>query len=111
MTQNNNEVPALVGQATPEQIAAWKMSHPLGIYQVANAEGYVGYFKNPSRKEVACALSKITADDAVAHLEDLARITFIGGSPMMLDNDSYLLGAMDVISRKVGGVQATLVNL
>ena len=42
------EEKTLVGQATPEQIEAWKKQHG-NVYTVV-VDGSIGYLKKPSRK-------------------------------------------------------------
>jgi hypothetical protein len=104
----------IIGQATPEQIAAWKKSHADGIYQVSsekNGEAHVGYFKNPNRADVNCALSKAQDKDPLAVIEDFAVLTFIGGSELLLKDNQMSLGLYSELRPKMNGIPAKLVNL
>ncbi len=101
---------ALTGQATPMQIAEWKNKHKYGIYAI-ETEGHVAYFKNPGRNELNCAMSKADKDKALAMFEELALITFIGGSEEILNNDQLFIGACQELRVKLEGKKAILVNL
>ena len=98
-----------IGEATEQQIEAWKKEHKLGIYQVVSENGHVSYFKNPSRHDVNAALS--SNKSVLDPIEELVRSTCIGGSKEMLENDTILLGVMNAVKSKIDGMQATLVNL
>jgi hypothetical protein len=100
----------LKGQATAEQIKEWNGKYPGGIYAVEFDE-HVGYFKNPDRAEVNCALTKSDAKKPLAVLEDLANMTFIGGSDEVLKNDTLFLGVCNSIKNKMDGPTGRLVNL
>ncbi len=100
----------LIGQATPEQIEAWKKQYTGGIYGVA-VDGYIGYFKNPSRKELNYAMSKADKDAALEMFEQLAEVTFIGGSEAVIKNDELFLGLVQELKVKMDGKKAQLVNL
>ncbi len=103
-----NEV--LTGQATDEQIKEWKAKHKYGIYAVTIGD-HVGYFKNPNRQEINCALSKADKDNALAVFEMLASTTFIGGSEELLKDDQMFIGLSNEIKVKLDGTKAKLVNL
>lgn len=100
----------LHGQAPLEQIASWKSKYKSGIYSL-EVEGHIGYFKNPGRNEVNCAMSKLDKERALAVYEELANITFIGGSEEILLNDQMFIGVCHEIKTKLEGKKATLVNL
>ncbi len=100
----------LKGQATAEQIKEWKGKYPDGIYAVEFDE-HVGYFKNPERAEVNCALTKADKKKPLAVVEDFASLTFIGGSEDVLKNETLFLGVCDAIKEKMYGVKGKLVNL
>ena len=101
----------LVGQATPEQIAAWKAQYKMGIYSLTDDDGlHVGYFKNPSRQEVNCALASANKTP-LGPAEELAKLTFIGGSEALLNDDAMSLGTTEYINKKMNGVKLRMVNL
>jgi hypothetical protein len=100
----------LIGQATDEQVKEWKVKHKYGIYAVT-IEGHIGYFKNPDRHEINCALSKADKDNALAVFEMLAGVTFLGGSEELLKDDQMFIGLSNEIKVKLDGKKASLVNL
>ncbi len=100
----------LIGIAEAAQIAAWKQSHPIGIYGL-EVDGHIGYFKNPNRSEMNMAMSKADPDAALDMYEELAKVTFIGGSEEILKDDAMFLGVMRQIKTKMEGKKAILVNL
>jgi len=105
-----NEQILLSGQATDAQIAEWKAKYKYGIYAV-EVEGHVGYFKNPGRNELNCAMSKADRDKALNIFEELASITFIGGSKEILEDDQMFIGVSQELKIKLDGKKAKLVNL
>lgn len=100
----------LIGQATQEQIDAWKKANPLGIYALISG-GHIGYFKNPSRQELNCAMSKADTSAPLDMYEELATLTFIDGSRELLDNDNKFIGIATQMKQKFEGEKAELVNL
>ena len=100
----------LKGQASDTQIAEWKTKHKYGIYAV-EVDGHIAYFKNPGRNELNCAMSKADRDKALDIFEELANITFIGGSEDVLKDDQMFIGVSQELKIKLDGKKATLVNL
>lgn len=98
------------GQATDSQIVEWKAKYKYGIYAV-EVDGHVGYFKNPGRNELNCAMSKADRDKALDIFEELASITFIGGSEEILKDDQMFIGVSQELKVKLDGKKAKLVNL
>ena len=101
---------APIGQATETQVAEWKTKYKYGIYAVEEA-GHVGYFKNPGRHELNCAMSKADRERALAIFEELANVTFIGGSEEILRDDQMFIGLSQELKGKLEGKKAKLVNL
>ena len=108
----NNELQTtiLTGQATDEQISIWKQQHKYGIFAL-EVDGHIGYFKNPGRAEINCAMSKADRSKALDVFEELANITFIGGSEELLTNDQMFIGISQELKVKLEGKKALLVNL
>jgi len=104
------ETTQLIGQQTDEQIQNWKLQNKQGIYSI-EAEGHIGYFKNPNRHEMNCTMSKASMDAALDMYEELARLTFLGGSEDLLNDDQMFFGLVQQIKVKMEGKKATLVNL
>lgn len=105
-----NETPILTGQVSDEQIKEWKAKHKYGIYAVT-IDDHIGYFKNPNRPDINCALSKADRENALSIFETLASITFLGGSEDLLKDDQMFIGLSNEIKAKLDGKKATLVNL
>ena len=104
------ETTTLTGQVSDTQIADWKAKHKYGIYAI-EVDGHIGYFKNPGRNELNCAMSKADRDRALDIFEELANITFIGGSEELLKDDQMFIGVSQELKVKLDGKKATLVNL
>ena len=100
----------LIGQASEDQINEWKRKYKTGIYSV-EVDGHIGYFKNPGRNELNCAMSKADREKALDIFEELANITFIGGSEEILKDDQMFIGVSQELKVKLEGKKAILVNL
>jgi hypothetical protein len=100
----------LTGQVTDAQIAEWTAKHKYGIYAL-QVDGHIAYFKNPGRNELNCAMAKADKDKALDIFEELAAITFIGGSEEIIKDDQMFIGISQELKVKLEGKKATLVNL
>ena|ERR1044072_197168 len=100
----------LIGQQTEEQVQKWKQQNKQGIYSI-EADGHIAYFKNPNRHEMNCTMSKASLDAALNMYEELAKLTFLGGSEELLSDDQMFFGLVQEIKVKMEGKRATLVNL
>ncbi|PQJ09497.1 hypothetical protein CJD36_019855 [Flavipsychrobacter stenotrophus] len=100
----------LIGVATEDQIKEWKAKYKYGIYALS-VDGHIAYFKNPGRNELNCAMSKADRDKALHVFEELATLTFIGGSNEILTDDQMFIGISQELKVKLEGKKATLVNL
>lgn len=104
------ETKTMKGQVSLSQIDEWKQKYPYGIYAV-EVDGHVAYFKNPGRHELNCALTKADKEKALAVFEELANITYIGGSEEVLKDDQMFIGICLELKVKLDGKKARLVNL
>jgi hypothetical protein len=100
----------LIGQVTNEVIAEWKAKYKYGIYAL-EVDGHIGYFKNPDRNELNFAMSRIDSDKVLNVFEELANVTFIGGSREILEDDQMFIGISQELKIKLEGKKAKLVNL
>ena len=107
MKQESN---ILTGQASDAQISEWKSKYKYGIYAI-EVDNHIAYFKNPGRNELNCAMSKADRDKALDIFEELANITFIGGSEEILKDDQMFIGVSQELKVKLDGKKAKLVNL
>ncbi|MBX2904993.1 MAG: hypothetical protein KF744_03085 [Taibaiella sp.] len=100
----------IIGQVPESQIADWKSKNKSGIYAL-EVDSHVAYFKNPSRSELNCAMSKTSNERVLDVFEELANLTFLGGSEAVLKDDQMFLGICHELRVKMDGKKATLVNL
>lgn len=106
----DNNTKLLVGSVSPKKTEEWKLKYKAGIYAI-EVDGHIAYFKNPNRHELNCAMSKADRDNTLAIYEELANLTFIGGSEAVLTDDQMFLGICQELHLKLEGKKATLVNL
>lgn len=106
----NNETQKLAGMATGEQLKEWKAKYRYGIYAI-EVDGHIAYFKNPDRNELNCAMRKADREKALDVFEELASLTFIGGSDEVLKDDQMFIGISQELKVKLEGKKAQLVNL
>lgn len=100
----------LTGQVAETQVVEWKARYKCGIYAL-EVDGHIAYFKNPGRHELNCAMSKASNERALDVYEELANLTFLGGSEEMLHDDQMFIGICHELRAKLDGKKATLVNL
>ncbi len=105
-----NSTQTLVGQESQETIDQWKTKYRQGIYAL-EVDGHIVYFKNPSRHEINCAMSKADRERALDVFEELAKLTFLGGSEEVLSDDQMFVGVCQEMKVKLEGKRAKLVNL
>jgi len=100
----------LTGQATDEQIAAWKKANPQGIYSLTSGNSIL-YFKRPSWEEVDCAMSKVDKEHPLAMGEELVELTLLGGDENALQDVPTRLSIHTAVIDQIESKKATLVNL
>lgn len=106
----SKQSPPLVGQASEAQVADWKAKHKCGVYGL-EVDGHIAYFKNPGRHELNCAMSKSDKERTLDVFEELANLTFLGGSEEVLHDDQMFIGICHELRVKLDGKKAKLVNL
>ena len=87
----------LNGAATEKQIAEWKEKH--GKIFTTTADGHIGYFRKPNRKELGYALS--LQNKPLEMTEMLLKQCFVGGSRVFMDETEYMLGCDKLIEKLV----------
>lgn len=97
-----------IGQATPEQIAAWKEEH--GDIFAIKAEEHVCYLKKPTRKAISYA-SVAGKVDPLKFNETLLRECWLGGSEEIRHDDDLFLAAGGVLGEIVQVKEAELEKL
>lgn len=98
----------LIGQATAEQIDAWKKQYGT-IYSVV-VEGHVCYLKKPDRKVMAYA-STALKDSPFQYVEEIFTNCRIGGSDIFDTDDDYFLAAIQTVNDLVQLKTAEIVKL
>ncbi|MCU0644751.1 MAG: hypothetical protein MUC94_10875 [bacterium] len=83
----------LIGQATPEQIAAWKKE--FGTISCVIVDGHICYLKKPDRNVIS--LASIVGKDPIRFNETLIENCFIGGSEEIKTDDDLFLSASSVL--------------
>ena len=99
---------ALVGQATPEQIEAWKKTY--GVVYGIIVDGKICYLKKPGRKEMSYAAS-IGTSDPMGMVEGILTTCFLGGCEDFKTDDDLFLAAASQLEQIVETKQAELVKL
>lgn len=97
-----------IGQATPEQIQAWKDEQ--GDVYAIKAEGHICYLHKPSRKAISYA-SVAGKTDPLKFNEVLMRECWLGGSEAIRRNDDLFLAASGVLDQIVEVKEAELEKL
>lgn len=103
-----NEKKQLVGQATPEQIEAWKRQHG-DVFSATVADG-VCYLKKPSRKALGYA-TFASKSDPIKFNEVILNDCWLGGDETIRTDDSKFLGLSGVLSGIIEVKEAELKKL
>jgi hypothetical protein len=98
----------LIGQATPEQIEAWKKKY--GKLYGIKVDGHICYLKKPDRKTLSYA-SVAGAKDPLKFNEVMLNNCWVGGSDEIKTDDEMFLGVSGKISELINVKEAELVNL
>jgi len=87
----------LTGQATDEQIKAWKEKH--GNVFFTKAEGNIAYFRKPTRQELGYAMTM--QNDPLKMSESLLKSCYIFGSDVFTTDTEFMLGAAELMERLI----------
>lgn len=100
--------PKLVGEATKEQIEAWKKKYKevKGVI----CEGHIAYFRKPDRAIMSCS-SAALENGAWQYGEELYRNCKLGGSPLFDTDDDFYLAGMQVVKELAETKQIEIVKL
>jgi len=101
----------LKGYEKQDKIDAWKKEIREGIYYIAS-DTDIAYFREPTRMDVNKALAATGNDEEpLAGIMEFGRITLIGGSRAILDDDRQFLTARTILSKHYKGVALISGNL
>ena len=98
----------LVGQATPEQIEAWKRQHG-DVYAITVDDG-ICYLKKPSRKALGYA-SFASKNNPINFNEVILNDCWLGGDESIRTDDAKFLGISGVIAEIIEVKEAELKKL
>jgi len=108
--EDNGGATQLKGQASEEQIEAWKAKYKQGIYGI-EIDGSILYFQNPTRVHVNHSMSLMSVKSPLSLYEFLAKDTVIGGDEDKLKEDDAFFGITEYLKAKMDGKKGQLVNL
>ena len=102
------EQKALMGQATPEQIAQWKQKHE-DIFAV-EVDGSICYLHKPDRKTMK-AVASIGQGDPIRASEILLENCWLDGDPTIKTNDEKFFAVSKEMAKIIEVKQAELKKL
>jgi hypothetical protein len=88
---------ALTGQATEEQIKAWKEKHRDIFF--TKADGHIAYFCKPTRQKLGYAMTM--QNDPLKMSESLLKSCFVGGSDVFTSDTEFMLGAAELMEQLI----------
>jgi hypothetical protein len=102
------EKETLIGQATEEQIEAWKKKHGKVFY--VSVQGSIGYLKKPSRKALGYA-SVAGKQDTMKFNEVLLNDCWLGGDETIKTDDTKFLSVSQKLADLIEVAEAELGEL
>lgn len=93
------------GQATPEQIAAWKKEH--GKVFCYDVEDKVCYLRAVDRTTYSLALSKVSTSPAKFN-ETIVEKIWLGGDEEIRKNDQFYFGLIDFVEELMNKKKGSL---
>ena len=100
--------PLLTGQASTEEIDAWKKKH--GKVVAIIVDGHICYLRKPDRRILGYA-SSVGAKDPIKFNELILANCWLGGSEAIKTDDDLFLGASGKLAELIEFKEAELVNL
>ena len=101
----------LIGEVTPEVIAAWKKEQKLSEVHVIKHQGHIAYFKKPGIDELNSYYASCDDEKVTDRWKTIAGDCFIGGSEVMLTDIDSLYVIHSYLSKLLGGLQAEFAKL
>ena len=96
------------GQATKEEIDAWKKKH--GKIFAIIVGGHICYLRKPSRSELSYAAT-VSQNNTLKGNEVLMKAMWLGGSQDIQTEDELFFGASAKLAEVIQVKEAELVNL
>lgn len=100
----------LIGQATPEQIAAWKAAHPSGVFEY-QVENRICYLRSVDRDTYALAAAKVRDSGPAKFNDVVVERIWLGGDSTIRDNDAYWFGLVEFIDELMAKKKGSLKQL
>lgn len=97
---------ALIGEATPEQIATWKKAH--GKVYCYTVEDSICYLRSVDRNTYSLAAAKITSAGPAKFNEVVIENIWLGGDESIKTEDSYFFGLIEYIEDLMAKKKGTL---
>lgn len=102
---------ALIGLLTPEGITKLKADHsPLKIFGI-EVGGHIGYFREPDLDDLNIAASEADSDTPLEFNRIVMRECFVDGSDAVINDNRLYLSASKIMSKRIDGEKAKLVEL
>lgn len=103
-----DEKKILTGEASPEQVNAWKQQH--GDVYIVKVEGSAGYLRKPDRDTMK-AVASIGSSDPVRANEVLLENCWLGGDESIKTDDAKFFGVSATLAELVEVKAAELKKL
>lgn len=103
------EEKTLVGQATPEQIEAWKKEYGDDIYAIIVGDGVL-YVRKPNRRDLGYA-SMGSKKDSLNYIESVMKNCKLGGDESIITEDGKFMGASAQMATLIDVKEAELKKL
>jgi hypothetical protein len=102
------KVLTMTGEATPEQVEAWKKKHGR-VFQLKTCES-VGYLKKPGRSELSYA-GKVGAQNPLDFSEAILQSCWLGGDETIKSNDEKFLAVSSQLEKVISVAEAEIKEL
>lgn len=99
----------LIGQATPEQIEAWKREYEF-VYKYTSNDGRVAYFRNPTL-QILDACKTLAGGSSMKFNELLMNNCWLGGDEELRKHDKYKMGIFEWLPDIIVKVEGQLERL
>ncbi|MDL2290397.1 hypothetical protein LJB95_03235 [Paludibacteraceae bacterium OttesenSCG-928-F17] len=94
---------------TPERIESWKKEYKT-VHKLS-VGGKTAYLKNPDRRTLSLAMTKIAKNDIMGGSEVLLENCWLGGDPEIKTDDELFMGAIGKVGELIQVKDAELAKL
>lgn len=96
-------------EPTAEQIEKWKREHR-SVHRLT-VDGRVGYLKNPDRRTLSLAMSRIAKNDILGGTEAILENCWLGGDTEIKTDDELFMAAVGKVGNLIQIGEAELEKL